>query len=105
MTMSDDVGRHLTSDDDGDTSKDMTFCIQIFNHSQWASKRTLVCGSCVEIPLYSDIREMFRVNEDMLDIDQMHYSTYHFAANRSVNLPETYTGSIIRIYTDDVHTG
>ena len=31
--------------------------------------------------------------------------TSQYAANNSVKFPETYHGSIIRMYTDDVHTG
>jgi len=104
--MSDDVGPHLTSDDEDDTSTDlMTFCTQLVHHSHWTSRRTFYCGSSVEIPLCLYITSQFGVNQDLLDIDRMHYNTSHYAAHRSVTLPEAYTGSVVRIYTDDVHTG
>jgi len=103
--MSDDVGPHLTSDDDDDTSKNlMTFCIQLVHHSQWTSRRTFICGSSVEIPNIHVISRVFAVNQDMLDMDTM-YTTSHYAVHRSVTSPETYTGSIVGIYTDDVHIG
>jgi len=104
--MSDDVGPHLTSDDDDDTSKDlMTFCIQLVHHSQWKSRRIFTCGSWVEIPLYQIIGHWFGVNKDMLDMDRMTCNTNRYALHRSGTLIKTFTGSIIRIYTDDVHTG
>jgi len=104
--MSGDVGPHLTSDDDDDTSTDlMTFCIQLVHHSQWTSRRAFLCGSDVEIPLNHVISRQFEVNKDMLDIDKMIYTSSRYAVHRFVTLPETYTGSIVRIYTDDVHTG
>jgi len=41
----------------------------------------------------------------MLDVDRIIYETSHYTAHRSETLPETYTGSKIRIYTDDVQAG
>jgi len=102
--MSDDVGPHLTSDDDDDKSKDlMTFCIQLVHHSQWKSVRSFSCGSSVEIPPYQVIAQTFGVNNDMLDMDRMTYTTNRYAHHRSVSLLEYCIGSIVRIYTDDVH--
>jgi len=58
--MSDDVGPHLTSDDDDDTSRDLKiFCIQLIHHSQWKSQRLLSCGSSVEIPLFAAVGQLF----------------------------------------------
>jgi len=34
----------------------------------------------------------------------MIYDTSHFAAHRSVTMPDMYNGSAVRIYTDDVPT-
>jgi len=100
------IGPHPTSEDDDDSSKDlMTFCIQLDHHLQWRSVRPFFCGSCVEIPHYEIIGQKFGVNADMLDIDRMTYNNNGYALHRSVTVPETYTGSIIRIYTDDAHTG
>jgi len=39
---------------------------------------------------------LFGVNTYLLDMDRMQYDTNHYAANRSVTLPEAYTGSIVR---------
>jgi len=69
---------------------------------QWQSRRAFLCSSSVEIPLYFAINQQFGVDRVILDVDTMLYTTYHCAAHRSVTLPETYPGSIIRIYTDDV---
>jgi len=41
----------------------------------------------------------------MLDMDAMTYNSSRHAVHRSVTFPESYTGSIVKIYTDDVHTG
>jgi len=97
--MSDDVGPHLTSDDDDDTSTDlMTFCIQLVHQSQWKSRRRFTCGSSVEIPLCEFISEEFEVNKDMLDTDMMLYNTSYCAAHRSVTLPEAFTGIVLLGY-------
>jgi len=104
--MSDNAGAHLTSDEDDDTSKDlMTFCMQLVHHSQRKAIRIFLSGSHVEIPLYWSISQELGVNDDMLDIDKMIYTPACCAVYRSVCLPETFTGRVMRIYTDDVHTG
>jgi len=41
----------------------------------------------------------------MLDINRMIYNTNSNALHRSAIFPETYTVSVLRIYTNDVHTG
>jgi len=41
----------------------------------------------------------------MLDVDKMIYDTRRYAFHRSVSVPQAYNGSVIRIYTDDVHAG
>jgi len=98
------VGSRLAMDDDTSTDL-MPFCMQLVHHSQWTSRRKFFGSSFVEIPLQRDIGKQFAVNSDKLDIDAMVFDSFHHAFNRSVTLPETYTGGIIRIYTDDVHTG
>jgi len=104
--MLDDVDPYRTSEDDDDTSKDlMTFCLQLVHHSQWKTTRAFSCGSCVDIPLHQIIGQKFELNKDILDIDRMIYNTNHYAAHQSATLPESYTGGIVRINTDDVHTG
>jgi len=107
--MSGEVGSHLTSDingSDDDISKDlMAFCIQLVHHSQWTLARWFLSGSRVENPLSNVISQVLEVNRDGLDIDRMTYKSSNYAFNRSVVLPESYNGSIVRIYTDEVHTG
>jgi len=99
-------GLHRTIDDDDSTSTDlMTFCMQVVDHSQWKSRRTFICGSFVDIPFSINICKNCVINQDKLDIDRMVYDSSRFAFNRSVTVPESYNGRILRIYTNDVHTG
>ena len=98
-----------TSRDDADhrlTSINLlTLITQLINHSQWIPEKISMCGSYVEISLNDVVSQRCHVSNAMKDIDEMTYRTACYAANRSVCFPETYQGSIIRIYTDDVHTG
>ena len=98
------MGLHLLSDDDT-LNNLMTFCIQLLHHSQWKSERQFMCGSRTEISLRHCINEDSRITDDMIDADYMMYVISSSVANRAVEFPDTYQGSIIRIYTDDVHTG
>ena len=98
---------HLMSDDDDDDTLNnlMTFCIQLLHYSQWRSGRWFMCGSGMEISLRHLINDYYHITDDMTDVGVMVYLTSSSAANCSVEYPDTYQGSIIRIYTDDVHTG
>jgi len=79
--------------------------MQVVDHSQWKSRRTFICGSYVDISFSYVICSESGVSHDKLDIDRMVYDGSRFALNLSVIVPETYNGRILRIYTDDVHTG
>jgi len=65
----------------------------------------MFCGSSVDIPFYQCISQELGVNKDLLDQDIMMYTTKGYAVHRFLTLSESYTGSVIRIYTEDVHTG
>jgi len=104
--MSAQLAAHIASDDDDDTSKDfMTFCLKLVHHSQWKSKITFLSGSFIDIPDCLALGRKQEVSDDQLDIDIMYYTSFHYVFDRSVILPETYTGSVLGIYTDNVHTG
>jgi len=80
--------------------------MQLVHHSEWKSRRKFLCGSTIELPNNSIIIKPCEVNRKMLDVDAMLYSISKYTAHyRSTTLPDTYTGSIVRIYTDDVHAG
>ena len=76
----------------------------LVQHSQRISETWFMCGSRMEISLGYTIGNIYHINRDMMDFDQMITLTSSLAANCFVEFPETYQGSSIRIYTDDVHT-
>jgi len=83
----------------------MTFFMQLVHYSQLKSYRQYICGSSSEILFNPFSIEKYKVSAEMLDADMMIYETRHYAFHRSVIVPPAYTGSIIRIYTDDMHSG
>ena len=111
--MSVDVHSRLTKDDDGDGDDDiadisrdlMLFCMNLVDCAQWNSLRQFICGSSVEIPFSYGITEPFNINEKLFDMDGMLHVNNLYAGHRLKLLPETYSGNVIRIYTDDTHTG
>ena len=96
-------------DDDGFKVDLSQFCIQLVHHSQWKSDRLFLTGSLAEILLYREIVELDKENwpsgDKAIDSDRMTYANCHYATYQSIPFPETYLGSVIRIHTDDVHTG
>jgi len=82
--------------------------MQLVHHSQWKSERTMLSGSTNEIPFGPQLAmDYFNVNVNYMDVDIMIYSTSRYAFHRSASLPESYNGSVIRIYSDVIglHTG
>jgi len=92
--------------DDHDTLNNlMEFCTTLVGHSQWKSVRVIHCGSRMENPTYSTYAKVFMDNVDKLDMDKMLFGFSQSTVSRSQLVPEAYTGDIVRIYTDNIHTG
>ena len=60
----------------------------------------------MELPHYHKmIANELGVTGDMLDEDEMSYNTAHSALGTSQGAPDTYNGRVLRIITNDAHTG
>jgi len=101
------VDSRLTSEVNDDSSEDLfKFIMHLVQHSQYKSIRVFTTGSSVEIPSHCKmIAEEFGVKVGMLDYDEMSYSAAQYAFPYSHRVPDIYSGTIVRVCTEDVHAG
>ena len=80
-------------------------CMTFVQRSAWRMSRFLASGSYAEIPLGYYVGQIFDIKNETLDFDVMFGVTVVNAIPRSAKLPDSYSGQIFRIYTDNVHPG
>ena len=97
----------------------LSFSQQLLNHCQFGMCKSFLSGSSVEIEENTGCISKYQVcnnNTDvkrvrnlepstLIDIDIMGYSTAMYAFPCGQPVPETYCGTVIRIYTDNIHVG
>jgi hypothetical protein len=91
---------------DSTTGRRLTeFCRRLVDISQLHYAREFLTGSHVEIEFCEQGIKRFGIKRTDTDVDKMLDTTYLRAFPRGYQVPDSYSGEALRIFTDDVHAG